>query len=95
MTVHCAQCTCPLWQACTDPDSCSWQGNGRGNPRDYYITTKDVFNIKTHIEQLEWRHDADQATSLRTFTQLNPDNILFYQEVEPLPGECMLLQRCL
>ena len=69
-----------------------WQGNGRGNPRDYYITTKDVFNINTYIEQLSWRHDPDQATSVRAFTQLNPDNILLYQEVELLPGQCMLLK---
>jgi hypothetical protein len=66
------------------------QGNGRGNPRDYYITTKDVFNISTYIEQLSWRQDADQATSVRMFTQLHPDNILFYQEVEPLRGQCIL-----
>ena len=79
--------------------SACWQGKGRGNPRDYYIDTKDVFNIKAQIEQLSWRHDPDQATSVRAFTQLNPDNILLYQEVEPLPGQCFpfyqLLMGCL
>ena len=68
------------------------QGNERGNPRDYYITTEDVFNIKTSIEQLSWRQSADQAQSVRLFTELHKENILFYQEVQPLPGRCMVLK---
>lgn len=34
------------------------------------------------MEKLEWRHDNDQAQSVRLFTEANPEHVLLYQEYQ-------------
>lgn len=50
---------------------------------DYYLTIKDIANIRRSIDGLEWKFDGDQAQCLREFARANPELVLCYQEYDP------------
>lgn len=55
----------------------------QGLDADYYLTTKDIFNMRRSIEGLEYQFCSDQATSMREFKNANPELVLCYQEYDP------------
>jgi hypothetical protein len=49
-------------------------------PPDYLITDKDVENVRRPVESHNWRFTNNPAQNVRYLTQLEPENIVFYQE---------------
>lgn len=49
--------------------------------RDYYLGMQDVRNIAARTDGLDWKYDADQAQSLRYFSQHRTEDVLHYQEM--------------
>lgn len=49
-------------------------------PRDFYLSPKDVSNIRQGLDEAEWKFDKDEAMSLRLWAQENANNVLVYNE---------------
>jgi len=59
---------------------------GRHENTDYHLTPKDIANLRSKIDGLEWKYDPEQAQSIREFVRINPELVLCYQEFEPPSG---------
>jgi len=49
-------------------------------PPDYLISDKDVENVRRPVDSQNWRFTDNPAQNVRYQTQLEPENIIFYQE---------------
>lgn len=72
---------------------CALQAKQTGNPRDYYLTRKDINNAKGDLEKTSWRLHSNDAQSVRMYTQKYPDRVLLYQEQKLHKGADVMLQK--
>ncbi len=49
-------------------------------PRDLFLSTADVQNVKAELEKATWRRDPDEAVSVRLMHAERPGDFLVYQE---------------
>jgi hypothetical protein len=61
-------------------------------PPDYLIADKDVENVRRPHDAQNWRFTDIPAQNVRYITQLQPENIVFYQEQQ---GEDIPLIVCI
>jgi hypothetical protein len=51
------------------------ENRGADAPREYFITTQDVLNVRTKVEQEQFRSSANDADSVRQFYNKHKDQV--------------------
>jgi len=54
--------------------------------RDWRLTIQDVLNMKADLDKKMWRFHPNQQQSIRMWTQQHPEDVLLYEEQQPLRG---------
>jgi hypothetical protein len=49
-------------------------------PPDYFISERDVENVRRPVDSQNWRFTSNAAQNVRYLTQLEPENVVYYQE---------------